>query len=89
VSRQRAEELLAFRAVEGLADTEDRELSTLLSDIPELDDDGFELAAAACHLALIGPEEPLPEELRRRLERQAAAFRSQPVPAVDLRPGSR
>lgn len=69
MSRQRAEELLAFRAVGGLDEAEARELERLLAEMPELDDGGFETAAAACHLALLGPEEPMPDELRRRLER--------------------
>jgi len=71
VSRRRAEELLILRAVEGLTEAEDRELSRLLIEVPELDDGGFDTAAAACHLALLGPEEPMPAALRRKLERDA------------------
>ena len=78
MSRRRAEELLAFRAVDGLADVENDELAGLLAAMPELDDGGFERAAAACHLALLGPEEPLPEALRQRLKRQSAARRRMP-----------
>ena len=80
VSRERAEELLAFRAVEGLAGAEEEELSALLAEMPEFDDGGFEIAAAACHLALLGPEEPLPESVRRRLEREAAIFQGKVLP---------
>ncbi len=77
MSRARAEELLAFRAVEGLADEETRELSGLLAENPQLDDGGFERAAAACHLALLGPEEAMPDHVRQRLERAAAEFRNE------------
>jgi hypothetical protein len=80
VSRERAEELLAFRAVGGLDDAEAKELDRLLSATPELDDGGFETAAAACTLALLGPEEALPDALRRRLEQEAATFRGKVVP---------
>jgi HEAT repeat protein len=75
VSRRRAEELLAFSSVEGLSEAEDLELAALLDEMPELDDGGFERAAAACHLALLGPEESLPYALRQRLEREVAARR--------------
>ena len=68
MSRRRAEELLALRAAGGLDEAEAGELGTLLAELPELDDGGFETAAAACHLALLGPDEPLPDALRRRLE---------------------
>ena len=80
MSRQRAEELLAFRAVEGLGQTEDRELQGLLAEMPELDDGGFDEAAAAIHLALLGPEEPMPAEVRGRLEREAAVFQGKVLP---------
>lgn len=73
MSRRRAEELLALRAVEGLEDAENRELSNLLIAMPEFDEGVFGAAAAACHLALLGPEEPLPEALRLRLRSEAAA----------------
>lgn len=80
MSRERADELLAFRAVEGLAEAEARELSTLLAALPDHDTGAFETAAAACHLALLGPEEPLPDAVRRRLERQAAIFAGKVLP---------
>ena len=80
MSRLRAQELLALRAVEPLPEIEEQELSTLLADSPDLDDDGFERAAAACHLALLGPEEPMPEHLRRKLEEQAATFSAKVLP---------
>ena len=75
MSRRRAEELLVFRAVEGLDEAEGRELTALLVETPELDDGGFEAAAAACHLALLGPESPLPNSLRQRLDKEAIVMR--------------
>ena len=88
MSRQRAEELLAFRAVEGLDDADQHELDALLADSPELDDGSFETAAAACHLALLGPDEPMPESVRRRLDRAAAEFQGKvlPMPASGAAP---
>ena len=80
MSGQRVEELLAFRAVEGLAETEDRELQGLLAETPQLDDGGFEKAAAAIHLAMLGPEETMPAEVRDRLEREAAVFQGKVLP---------
>lgn len=77
MSRERAEELLAWRAVEGLDDNENRELDGLLAAMPELDDGSFERAAAACHLALLGPEESLPDPARQRLKRAAAEFQGE------------
>ena len=89
MTSQRAEELLAFRAVEGLAEAEAEELNALLAATPELDDGGYETAAAACHLALMGPEEPLPDALRRRLERQAAIFQGKVLPMAGRDQGDR
>ena len=88
MSRQRTEELLAFRAVEGLDDADQHELDARLADSPELDDGSFETAAAACHLALLGPEEPMPEAVRRRLDRAAAEFQGKvlPLPGRDAAP---
>ena len=77
MSRERAGELLLWRAVEGLDDDANRELAGLLAKNPDLDDDGFDYAAAACHLALLGPEEPMPGHVRQRLERAAAEFQGQ------------
>ena len=82
----RAEELLALRAVEPLPEADQRELAALLAESPGLDDGGFERAAAACHLALLGPEEAMPEHLRRRLAREAAAFQGKVLPMPQRRP---
>lgn len=66
-SRQQARELLAQRATEGLAEDARLELEALLAQHPEMDDDGFDLAAAAIHQALAGVDEQLPADLRERL----------------------
>ena len=66
---ERALELLADRATVGLDETETAELQSLLSQYPALDDDTFDLAAAAIALVPAGLQdaEPLPEFLRARL----------------------
>ena len=88
MSHRRGEELLAFRAVEGLGEAESRELADLIAETPDLDDGGFEKAAAACHLALLGPEEPMPEAVRRKLDHEAAIFQGKvlPMPRRDSAP---
>jgi hypothetical protein len=65
--RRRAEELLALRAVEGLAAEQDRELAGLLGAGLHLDVDGFDTAAAALDQAMTIEEEPLPALLRERV----------------------
>lgn len=65
--RRRAEELLALRAVEGLAAEEGRELAALLGAGLQLDVDGFDAAAAALDQAMTIDEEPLPVILRERV----------------------
>jgi hypothetical protein len=77
MSHPRVEELLAFRAVGGLGGEESRELAGLLAESSDLDDGSFERAAAACNLALLGPEEPMPDSVRQSLERAAAEFQKE------------
>jgi len=60
-------ELLATRATEGLESTESARLNELLAQSPTADPEGFELAAAAVHLALIDREQPMPVGLRSRI----------------------
>jgi hypothetical protein len=79
----RALDLLADRATQQLDAAEREELDRLLADHPELDDESFELAAAAADLALAGPGalagepfgqplgEPLPARVRARVEARA------------------
>ena len=85
MSRQRAEELLASDATQGLGRDERAELDRLLTDHRDLGDGGYERAAAALHLALLGPEEPLPETTRQRLRRAAAGFAAGETPAPAAR----
>jgi len=73
--KTKALELLADRATEGLGAAEEAELDALLDRYPELDDDSFDLAAAAAALAAEpAPAEPMPAHLRRRIEQQAAEW---------------
>lgn len=94
---ERLHELLAARAVEGLAEQEQQELDQLKTHYPQLDADALERVAAA--LALTGLErEPMPAALRARVEADASAWlaqqRAAPPPAdtasgarvVELRP---
>ena len=79
-SRDRLEELLATEATQPLSPAEESELDALLSAHPGIDSEGFELAAAAIHLALSGPPEPLPNALAEKLHRAAA--QNTPAPAA-------
>ncbi|NHA14247.1 anti-sigma factor domain-containing protein [Thioalkalivibrio sp. XN279] len=73
---ERLQELLALRAVEGLAEHEQRELEHFSTRYPQLDTDALERVAAS--LALVGLErEPMPAALRARVEADAAAWLSQ------------
>ncbi len=69
-------ELLADRATgEILNHEEERELKDLLVAHPEVDEQSFELAAAAIHLALLASSvDPLPLGLRERLLKLAASI---------------
>ena len=67
-------ELLVDRATEGLDTDQQSRLGSLLERFPELDDDSFELAAAAVDLAYTVPAQPLPAALRERVAAQAAEY---------------
>jgi hypothetical protein len=69
--RERFEELLAAEATQGLTAAEERELVALLSTFYDEDQEAFQLAAAAVHLALDPHPEPLPPELAEKLRRTA------------------
>lgn len=83
-SRERLEDLLVARATEGLGDKESRELDDLLAAHPDVDPDGFDLAATALHLAFLPDAEPMPDLLRETLVSEgmgqpaSAAPRSRP-----------
>jgi hypothetical protein len=76
--RARLQELLGTEATQGLSPAEANELDTLLALFPEEDADGFELAAAAVHLAMIGTPEEMPTRLAEKLHLAAVAL----VPAT-------
>jgi len=72
-ANERLETLLTLRATEGLDTAAERELEMLLAASPGTDADAFDRAAAAVHLAALGPRELLPGTLRVRLEESAVA----------------
>ncbi len=61
-----------------------RELDALLAAHPDEDPDALARAAAAVHLALAGPPEPLPAHVAAKLHRAAAPFT--PAPSNRARP---
>lgn len=72
----RLQELLAMRAVEGLAEQEVQELEQLSARYPALDADALDRVATS--LALVGLDpEPMPAALRGRIETDAAAWLQQ------------
>ena len=71
-------ELLIDRATEGLSQRAAHELEALLRELPEVDADALDLAAAAVELAYTMPEEPLPEPLRARVAARAAEHFGKP-----------
>jgi len=73
-ARQRLDELLLARATEGLSSAEARELTALLTAEPDVDASGYERAAAAVCLAVLGRRNTMPSGLRERLERHAQEF---------------
>ena len=73
---ERLQELLAMRAVEGLAEQEQRELERLGRRHPDIDTDALDRVAAA--IALVGLQPgPMPATLRARVEADAAAWLAQ------------
>lgn len=70
---ERLQELLAIQAVEGLDEEEREELTQFTTRYPDVDPDELERVAAA--LALSGLQlEPMPRELRARVEADAASW---------------
>jgi hypothetical protein len=65
--RKRLDCLLAERATHGLDHESGLELAALLAAQPELDDDRYDVAAAALEVALTVPHEPMPPAVKRRL----------------------
>lgn len=69
---RRLEELLVARATQGLDAAETAELERLLAADPDVDAGGYDRAAAAICLAVLGGSR-MPGHLQARLERQLAA----------------
>jgi hypothetical protein len=73
-SRLKLDELLLKRAIGSLTDAEEAELERLCAAHPHTDPELYERAAAVVWLAALDTREALPDTLRSKLERQAAAF---------------
>jgi hypothetical protein len=73
-TRLKLDELLLKRAIGSLTDAEQTELERLCAAHPDFDSEVYERAAAVVCLAALDTREPLPDTLRSKLERQAAAF---------------
>jgi hypothetical protein len=71
-ARRRLDDLLLARATEGLDAAEEQELEQLLAVERGVDAGGYERAAAAVCLAVLGGRGELPAGLRARLERAAS-----------------
>lgn len=67
-------ELLALHSTQGLSSAESRRADELLKRFPDVELDMFDRAAAAVHLALLGPERPLPAHLRPELIAAGQAY---------------
>ena len=68
---ERATELLADRATQGLEKEEWDELRNLLGDSESWGNDDFDLAAAALSLSNLRAVEPLPAHLREKIAQDA------------------
>jgi anti-sigma-K factor RskA len=72
--QERLLDLLAERAVCGLDSSGQRELAELQLRYPEIDDQYYEIPAAAANLALEPDSEPLPEAIRQRILAQSERY---------------
>lgn len=88
--RERLDELLVDRAVDGLDPAETAELETLLARMGHEDPEGYDLAAASVWVAAGAPEEPMPSDVadrtRRTLETGAPAAREDGQVRDNVRP---
>jgi hypothetical protein len=82
IDRNRLDDLLLARATEGLDDAAAAELERLLAAEPVDEYGGYERAAAAVGLAVLGARGAMPRRVRERIE--AAARGALPPP-----PGTR
>lgn len=80
-ARHEVETLLALRAVGDLDATEETRLEAMLARHPDLDDDGFERAAAALTLALVPAAPEIPPSLEARLASAAEQWAAAPQEA--------
>jgi len=71
--RERLDELLATRAVEGLDAGETLELEALLAELDEVDPWRYEEAAAAFWVATVDADHALPDDVARRVESRLSA----------------
>ncbi len=67
-------ELLSDKAAFGLSEEETAELARLEKEFPELNDDSFELAAAAIAMLNLETDEPMPAHLRSKIAQDAESF---------------
>jgi len=72
--RERLEELLVAQAVEGLDPPEALELETLLVEVEDADPLAFEEAAAQAWLLVGDTDQPMPEDVSRRVEARLSAL---------------
>lgn len=68
--RRRLDDLLIARATEGLERESAAELARLLAHLPGGEDRGYERAAAAVCLAVLGHQGSLPRRVRARIDAQ-------------------
>jgi hypothetical protein len=77
LDNERLAELFVNQATEGLSPAEQRELKDLLQAHPDADAESIEQTAAALFLAGDWQEEPMPQEIRSRLDAVAANYSSE------------
>jgi anti-sigma-K factor RskA len=92
-AEERATELLADRATQGLTEEEKTELQNLLGDSQDWETSDFDLAAAALNLSSLRAVEPLPVHLRAKVEQDAfrwlAEYQPPAAPEVVRPPAQR
>ncbi len=71
---QRLHDLLADRATQGLSTAEAQELDALGRDFPDVDGAALDRCAAVIDLALERDDEPMPESLRAKVQRDGTTW---------------
>jgi hypothetical protein len=69
---ERLLQLLTDRAIQGLTVTQERELQSLLTVFPDLDENALDATAAAIELAFSLPQEPLPQHIGAAIAQQCS-----------------